>query len=63
MKIVGTENEDRERVGNTVTQKEQICETEAEHRRLRGGKVTDMKEQGHETNREGRRESVRQRKC
>ena len=28
MKIDNIENDDRERVGNTVTQKEQICETD-----------------------------------
>ena len=58
MKIVGIENDDRERVGNTVTQKEQSCDTETEQRRLREGKVTGMKEQGNESNREGRRKSV-----
>ena len=63
MKINSIENDDREIVGNTVTRKEQISETETEQRRLRGGKVTGVKEQGNETNREGRRKSVRQRKC
>ena len=58
MKIVGIENDDRERVGNTVTQKEQSCDTETEQRRLREGKLTGMKEQGNESNREGRRKSV-----
>ena len=37
MTIDRIENDDRERVGNTVTQKEQSCETETEQRRLRGG--------------------------
>ena len=46
-----------------MTQKEQSCEIETEQRRLRGGNVTCMKEQGNVTNREERRKSVRQRKC
>ena len=50
-KIDSLENDDRERVGNTVTQKDQNCETGTEQRRLRGGKVTGMKEQRNETNR------------
>ena len=36
MKIDNIENDDRERVGNTVTQKEQICETE---KQMRGRRV------------------------
>ena len=35
MKIDSIEHDDRERVGNTVTQKKQSCETETEQRRLR----------------------------
>ena len=46
MKIDSIENDDRERVGNTVTLKEQSCETEVEQRRLMLGMVTGIKEQG-----------------
>ena len=63
MKIYSTKNYDRVRVGNTVARKEHSCETETEEKRLRGGNVTHMKHQGNVTNREGRREGVRQRKC
>ena len=52
MKIDSWEKEDRERVGNTVTQKEHSYETEIEQRRRRRGKVTGRKEQGNETSRE-----------
>ena len=38
MKIDNIENDDRERVGNTVTQKEQICETE---KQIGGRRVRD----------------------
>ena len=38
MKIDNIENVDRERVGNTVIQKEQICETE---KQIRGRRVRD----------------------
>ena len=38
--IGGIENDDRERVGNTVTQKEQRCDTETGQRRYKSGKVT-----------------------
>ena len=48
MKIDSIENEDRESVGNTVTQEEQSCETETAQRKLRSGKVTGMKEQENE---------------
>ena len=37
MKIDSIENDDREGVRNTVTQKEQSCEIETEQRRLNGG--------------------------
>ena len=50
IKINSIENDDRERGGNTVTQKERSCDTETEQRRLRGGNVTGMKEQEYETN-------------
>ena len=40
MEIDAIRNDDRERVGNTVTQKEQSCDTETGERRLRRGKVT-----------------------
>ena len=43
MKLDGIENDDRERVVNTVTQKEQSCDTETEQRRLTGGKVTGIR--------------------
>ena len=36
MKIDSIENDDRERVGNTVTQKEQSCETE---KQMGGGRM------------------------
>ena len=45
MKIDGIENDDREIVVNTVTQKEQSGDTETEQMRPRGGKVTGTKEQ------------------
>ena len=48
MKIDGVANDDRERAGNTVAQKEQSCGTGTEHMRRRGGKMTDMKEKGNE---------------
>ena len=38
MKIDNIENDDRGRVGNTVTQKEQSCETEKQI----GGKVSEI---------------------
>ena len=58
METDSIDNYDRERVGNTVTQNEQRCKIETEQRGPRGGKVTGMKEQGNETNREERRKSV-----
>ena len=40
MEIDGIRNDDRERVGNTVTQKEQSCVTETGERRQGRRKVT-----------------------
>ena len=61
IEIDGAERDDAEKVDNSTTQKEQSCDTETEERRLRGGKVTGVKEQEIEKT-GGQRKSVRQRK-